>query len=214
MPSEALAGRRGLIAGLAGVMATASEPALASGGSTAGKYSTIPSAKKRFYGRVRQGIYQYLKMEKPILDGDLENQAIKDLYGKSIITQVGGKQIKNCNPSFGGECVTREKRTSRWNDFKTASDLLASAFRYSADDVNDYLPQVKLIRAYAKKVDKMKEAVKDGNVGLVQELYAKTKLDLDRYLPMVELEPLASEDYTHQWDERPEVWCQGSFCVS
>ena len=40
------------------------EPAVASGGSTAGKYSTIPSGKRRFYGRVRQGMYQCARKRK------------------------------------------------------------------------------------------------------------------------------------------------------
>lgn len=44
------------LAGLGAVLQM--EPAVASGGSTAGKYSTIPSGKRRFYGRVRQGMYQ------------------------------------------------------------------------------------------------------------------------------------------------------------
>ena len=78
---------------------------------------------------------------------------------------------------FGGSCITKEKRTSRWLDFKTATDLLvglgeheksgtceAGAFRYDASEVPESLPGVKVIRSFAKKVTKMEEAIEAGNV--------------------------------------------------
>eukprot|EP00434_Breviolum_minutum_P030075 symbB.v1.2.026596.t1/scaffold2672.1/size73286/2 len=218
------------ILGLAGLGAALQvEPALASGGSTAGKYSTIPSGKRRFYGRVRQGLYQFLKMEPAIKAGNLQAPEIEDFFSMNIVKVKGGMPMKNCG--FGGSCKTKEKRTSRWLDFKTATDLLAGAFRYDAGDVPDFLPGVKVARAMAKKVchpttfhtssfqqqlhqvDRMEQAINEGNVKEVQQLYTKSKLDLSRYLPLVELEPLDSQDYTHEWDTRPQVWCQGQFCV-
>lgn len=186
------------------------EAALASGGSTAGKYSTIPSAKRRFFGRVKQGMYKFLQLEAPIMKGDLKDPVLAAFFAKSIIKVKGGEPIMGCN---FGDCVTKEKRTSRWNDFKIASDLLACAFRYDASDVDDFLPQVRLIRAFAKKVEKMEKAIKAENVADAQKFYQTAKLDLNRYTPMVELNPLNSEDYTHEWDERSQAWCQGSFCV-
>jgi len=210
-------GRRGALSGavLGGLfVATAPEEALASGGSTAGKYSTIPSAKRRFYGRVRQGLYQFLLMEKPIMAGNLQDPVIEDFFAKTLIkdTRDGGKKIdKQCG--FGADCEVKVKRTSRWLDWKVASDLLASAFRYDANDVNDYLPQVKLIRAAHKKIDKMKTALENGDAATAQTLFKKIKGELNKYTYMVELEPLESEDYTHPWDTLPEVWCQGSFCI-
>lgn len=36
------------------------DPALASGGATAGKYTTIPIAKRRYYGRVQQGVHDFV----------------------------------------------------------------------------------------------------------------------------------------------------------
>lgn len=206
-------GRRALLqtAALAGLMGLP-EVASASGGSTAGKYSTIPSAKRRFYGRVRQGIYQFLLLEKPISEGDLSNPVIQDFFAKNVVKNKGGGKKPGCN--WDEEtCTVKERRTSRWNDFKAAADLLASAFRYDAGDVNDYLPQVKLIRGYAKKIEKMKTAIDNGDAAQAQTLFASCKVDLSRYLPMVELEPIDSTDYTHEWDTRPQVWCQGNFCV-
>lgn len=215
VPSEAVvaAGRRATLgaaaAGLWGVL-TPGDEARASGGATAGKYSTIPSAKRRFYGRVRQGIYQFLQMEQPVLAGNFEDPLVTGFFAKNIIKEKGGEPIPVCAFS---DCVTKEKRTSRWNDFKVASDLLASAFRYDASDINDNLPQVKLIRAYAKKVEKMQKAIKEGDKEKAQQLYKNAKLDISRYTGMVELSPISSEDYTHEWDTRPQVYCQDNFCV-
>jgi len=186
------------------------EGAQASGGSTAGKYSTIPSAKRRFYGRVRQGIFQFLELEKPISAGTFEDPVIEDFFAKTIVKVKGGEQMSGC---MFADCKTKEKRTSRWNDFRIASDLLASAFRYDASDINDNLPQVRLIRAYAKKVNKLEKAIKEGEKDKAKILFKNAKSDLARYTGMVELAPLTSEDYTHEWDTRPQVWCQGSFCV-
>ena len=36
------------------------DPAWASGGATAGKYTTIPIAKRRYYGRVQQGVHEFV----------------------------------------------------------------------------------------------------------------------------------------------------------
>jgi len=199
----------GLATGMWG-MQSGVQPVFASGGATAGKYSTIPSAKRRFYGRVRQGIYQFLQMEPAVMKGDLKDPLITEFFAKTIIKVVGGIKEKGCD---WNECISKEKRTSRWNDFKAASDLLASAFRYDASDVNDYLPQVRIIRAMHKKVAKIQKAIEAGDVATVQQLYKNCKMDLNKYTPMVELAQLDSPDYTHEWDTRPEVWCQGSFCV-
>lgn len=213
MEEEAV-GRRGALGalGIAGLWAplAGSEPAYASGGSTAGKYSTIPSAKRRFYGRVRQGIYAFLSMEKPISAGNIQDEAVATFFAKDIIKQKGGEKVKGCQFS---ECVTKEKRTSRWLDFKISADLLASAFRYDSSDVADYLPQVKLIRAFAKKVEKMEASIAKGDTEAAKSQYQVCKNDLARYVPMVELANLDAEDYTHAWNTKPQVWCQGSFCV-
>ncbi|CAE7473673.1 SEC23, partial [Symbiodinium pilosum] len=53
-------------------------------------------------------------------------------------------------------------------------------------------------------VEKMEAAIEAGDATQAQQLYAKSKLDLNRYLPQVELAPLDSQDYTHEWDTRPE----------
>ena len=45
---------------------TDSLPAMASGGATAGTYTTQPIAKRRYFGRVKQGVFEFLAMEGPV----------------------------------------------------------------------------------------------------------------------------------------------------
>ena len=45
----------------------APEPALASGGATAGKYTTIPIAKRRYYGRVQEGVHEFVSVAENLL---------------------------------------------------------------------------------------------------------------------------------------------------
>jgi len=222
-------GRRAVLgAGLVAALGGLPEAAQASGGSTAGKYSTIPSAKRRFFGRMREAIFEFLQMEKPITEGKLQDPLVAGFFAKSIIKIKGGVKAQGCAIDLGG-CESKEQRTSRWNDMKAASDLLASAFRYSAEDRNDLLPQVRIIRKFHKKVEEMqiliqrqtctekndacRELPQDSDPVKAKELYLKAKKDLGVYCPMVELSPIDSEDYTHEWDTAPQVICQGTFCV-
>lgn len=203
----------GAVAGALGWEGVQVAPAEATGGSTAGKFSTIPQAKRRFYGRVKQGFYEFLNMEEPIKAGNFDDPRVTQFFEKTIIKQKGGIKISGCTLDINGNCETKERKTSRWNDLKTASDLLASAFRYSASEVNDYLPQVRLIRKTAKKVDKMKEAIDKNDKTEATELYVLIKNNLNKYAPMVDLPTLDSVDYTHEWDTAPQVSCQGQFCT-
>lgn len=50
---------------------TSSLPAYASGGATAGKYTTIPIAKRRYYGRVQEAVHEFLLMAPAVIKGDL-----------------------------------------------------------------------------------------------------------------------------------------------
>lgn len=210
---EATSRREALTAGLTGFgLLVNGLPADASG-PTAGKYSTIPTGKRRYYGRVRQGLYQYLQMETAIMKGDFKDPTLDAFFGKNIIKVKGDQSLKNCAFAPAEYCTTKEKRTSRWLDFKVASDLLATAFRYDASDVDSRLPQVKIIRSYAKKVEKMRDAIDANDIEEVKTIYAQTKVDLSRYVKMVELAPLDSEDYTHEWDTRPKATCSGNYCL-
>lgn len=190
------------------------ESAEATGGATAGKYSTIPAAKRRFFGRVREGVYEWKLMEPAVERGDLQDPTIVSFFSKSVILQRAGEpKGGNCNPDWDkNKCLTKEKRTSRWNDYKEAQLLLASGFIFSSMDIAERTPGYRIAQSYQKKMEKFKLAVQQGEVAEAQAQYKLAKGDLRRYLPYMELEPLEHPDYTHEWDTRPEVLCSGKTC--
>lgn len=52
-------------------------PAYASGGATAGKYTTIPIAKRRYYGRVQEAVHEFLLMAPAVIKGDLTDPTVQ-----------------------------------------------------------------------------------------------------------------------------------------
>lgn len=52
-------------------------PAHASGGATAGKYTTIPIAKRRYYGRVQEAVHEFLLMAPAIIKGDTTDPTVQ-----------------------------------------------------------------------------------------------------------------------------------------
>ena len=66
-PSAVVARRDALAAAAAlCLLGSVPLPAVASGGATAGKYTTQPIAKRRYFGRVKQGVFEFLQMEGPV----------------------------------------------------------------------------------------------------------------------------------------------------
>ena len=63
-------------------------PAFASGGATAGKYTTIPIAKRRYYGRVQQAVHEFLLMAPAVIKGDLTDPTVQvmssDFFCKNV----------------------------------------------------------------------------------------------------------------------------------
>jgi hypothetical protein len=51
----------------AALLTASARPGWASGGATAGKYTTIPIAKRRYFGRVKQGVYELLLVGKEVM---------------------------------------------------------------------------------------------------------------------------------------------------
>jgi hypothetical protein len=49
----------------------------ASGGATAGKYTTIPIAKRRYYGRVQEAVHEFLLMAPAVIKGDMTDPTIQ-----------------------------------------------------------------------------------------------------------------------------------------
>ena len=52
-------------------------PAHASGGATAGKYTTIPIAKRRYYGRVQEAVHEFLLMAPAMIKGDMTDPTVQ-----------------------------------------------------------------------------------------------------------------------------------------
>ena len=49
----------------------------ASGGATAGKYTTIPIAKRRYYGRVQEAVHEFLLMGPAVIKDDLSDPVVQ-----------------------------------------------------------------------------------------------------------------------------------------
>lgn len=75
--------RRNFLASSAAALTTLSTilsvpaPAYASGGATAGKYTTIPIAKRRYYGRVQEAVHEFLLMAPAVIKGDLTDPVVQ-----------------------------------------------------------------------------------------------------------------------------------------
>ena len=58
--------------------------ASASGGATAGKYTTIPIAKRRYYGRVQQAVHEFLELGPNVVQADMTDPLIQRFFDTSV----------------------------------------------------------------------------------------------------------------------------------
>ena len=195
------------------------QAAEASGGATAGKYTTIPIAKRRYFGRVRQGVYEFMSMEAPIKAGDPKNAIIAGFFSQSMLVKKEKKKA-NCvaAPGFlggGDECVSQEKTSSRWAG-PAAVDVPArqrlpdglgqAAGEGEAGEAGE-------ARVFAE-VEKLKKASAAGNAKEAALRYALAREALDVYLNDVELPPtFVPNEYVAPTDVTVPSLCQGSFCI-
>lgn len=110
---------RGLVSSVAALSFPASllvpDAALASGGATAGKYTTIPIAKRRYYGRVQQAVHEFLLLGPSIVKGDLQSAPLVDFFDPQGIVVVEGLSFskegrKTCLKKADGGCKGEEVR--------------------------------------------------------------------------------------------------------
>jgi len=197
--------------GLMGVIATstafvAPEEALASGGATAGKYTTIPIAKRRYYGRVQQAVHEYLDLGPAVVEGDMSAPIIQTFFDVEGVVVVPAR-----NQAINGQCTKKDGsckgaaiRDSRWNDMKASMYLLGNAFRINQQKAPDNLPTVRAAKAFFKEIDAMEKAVKVKNPKKMDKESIKhyaAGLDiLDTYLDLVELPPIDSGHYDQEFD--------------
>ena len=204
--------RRDVLAGAAALLLVgAPGAAMASGGATAGKYTTIPIAKRRYFGRVKQGVYEYLLVGDAIKKGNMQAQGIDDFFADTI--KVSEAKLKR--QCFGDEesCKTKEKFSSRWEDMKLSMFLLGNAFRMDSGKPPEKVKQVKEAKAFIGQVEKLRKARLAGDKKTVALTYAASIEALEAYLNDVELPPTFAPDYLEAADLEVLSLCQGSFCI-
>ena len=164
-PSVALldTGRRDFMlqAAMLSSVAFLPEAALASGGATAGKYTTIPIAKRRYFGRVKQGVFEFLALGAAIKKGELKDDRVLDFFSDNIQV-TSARQKRQCNGG-GDNCKVDEKFSSRWEDMKLSMFLLGNAFRMDSGKPPEKVKQVKEAQAFFVQVDKLRKARAKGD---------------------------------------------------
>lgn len=176
-----------------------------SGGATAGKYTTIPIAKRRYYGRVEEAVHEFLLMGNDVVKGDMTAASIRgffDINGVVIVEAKKGSINGQCTKK---DCKGKEIRDSRYNDMKTSMYLLGNAFRYNQQKAPDNLPTVKAAKAFFKEMDAMEKAVvkKPKTMDKVSVGHYAAALEiLEPYLDLVELPPIESGHYDKEFDTR------------
>jgi len=205
METAVFAGAAGLL-GLAGVPASVS----ASGGSTAGKYTTIPVAKRRYFGRVKQGVYEFLAMQTTVKAGNLKSDDISGFFSQSIVS-TSKRQKSNCRGS--DTCTVQEERTSRWEDLQFSMFMLGNSFRLDAGKPPEKVRQVKEAKVFFTEVEKMQRAIRAGSKDEASARYLAARAALDVFLNDVELPPTVDATYASSADTKVKSLCQGSFCL-
>jgi hypothetical protein len=185
-------------------------PAFASGGATAGRYTTIPIAKRRYYGRVQEAVHEFLLMGPAVVKGDLSAPEVQIFFDPkgAVIVEAKRKDVNGQCTKKDNDCKGLEIRDSRWNDMKASMYLLGNAFRINQQKAPDNLPTVQAAKLFFKKVDTMEKLVsksglaKEGNVAKAQAAYLDALDILDTYLDLVELPPTDSGVYEQEFDTR------------
>lgn len=196
------------VAGVAGGIALSGlapiEPASASGGATAGKYTTIPIAKRRYYGRVQQSVHEFLLLGPEVVQSDFSQAKIQGFFDpKGLVVVAARRQDVNgqCTKK-DGNCKGAEVRDSIYNDMKTSMYLLANAFRLNQTKAPDNLPSVRAAKKFFKEMDFVEKAAKKGRKNDKDSVahFAGALAALDEFLDLVELPPTNSGWYEQEFD--------------
>jgi len=214
VPDVSPAGRRGVLLGAAAALSlfVAPEGALASGGATAGKYTTIPIAKRRYFGRVKQGVFEFLAVGEAIKKGQLDSPKIDEFFATNLKVKEA-RQKRQCLSLDDKTCTSDEKFSSRWEDMKLSMFLLGNAFRLDSGKPPEKVKQVKEAKAFTAQVEKLRKASAVGDRKTAALSYAAALEALEIYLNDVDLPPTFAPDYAGQADLDIPSLCQGSFCI-
>jgi len=182
------------------------DEAFASGGATAGKYTTIPIAKRRYYGRVQQAVHEFLLLGQPMLTADMTEPTIRKFFDPEgvVVVEAKRRDISGQCTKKDGDCRGKEIRDSRYNDMKTSMYLLGNAFRINQQKAPDNLPTVQAAKAFFKEMDAVEKSVngkrpKKSDAVAVGHYVAALDI-LDKYLDLVELPPTDSGHYDREFD--------------
>lgn len=214
--------RKTAIGGLASLLALSLAPksADASGGATAGRLVTVPPAKRQYYGRVQQGVYEYLNMGEAIRKGNWEDESFDKFYGKlyksataEIRRKEGScKQVKD--PEKRERCYGKINYAyqSRFDDLKKSGFLLGNAFR--SDSTLDP-PNVKECAQWLsteRQMIRLRKAINKENQKEALLAFSASIDALNNYLVDVDLPPTNYDLYDSPADLTVPVICQGAFC--
>lgn len=214
--SPDLVSRRGAFAALAlgaSSLLLPAPAARASGGATAGKYTTIPIAKRRYFGRVKQGVFQFLQAGKDVQKGDLKGESIEGFFSDTI-AQKSKRRAAACARALPGQaCDAESQFSSRWDDMKLSCFLLGNAFRMDSGKPPEKVKQVKEARAFFSEVGKLEAASKAGDKKAAARAFLAAEEYLNVYLNDVELPPTVDAEYAQEADTQVVSLCQGNFCM-
>merc|ERR1740136_5556 len=75
-----------------------------SGGATAGKYTTIPIAKRRYYGRVQEAVHEFLEMGPAMLKKDMTDPLIQHFFDPN-----GAVIVEARRQDINGQCTKKNQ---------------------------------------------------------------------------------------------------------
>jgi hypothetical protein len=174
--------------------------------------STIPIAKRRYYGRVQEGVHEFLLMQSSLLtDGRLTDAAVQSFFDPqgALIVAAKRQDVNGQCTKKDGQCQGKEIRDSRYNDMKASMYLLGNAFRTDQQKFPDRLPTVKAAKAFFVEMDGLEKLVRSNankktvstqDVNAAQQRYRQASLLLDEYLDLVELPPTQGGYYDQEFD--------------
>lgn len=165
-------------------------------------FSTIPIAKRRYYGRVQAAVREFLLLGPDVVKGDMTAASIQTFFDAKALVVVAAKR-KDVNGQCtkkDGDCRGQEVRDSFYNDMKTSMYLLGNAFRINQQKAPDNLPTVKAAKGFFKEMDAMEKRVTSKKGSKLNDKesighYAAALDFLDEFLDLVELPPTDSGHY-------------------
>jgi len=214
-PSMAIAPlwRREVLSAMAAAVPCALLPTNALADSS-GRFTTVTTAKRRYYGRVKQGVFEFLALGAAVTNGELQSADVSGFFAETLESQTARTRTQ-CEGG-GDACVVEQRFSSRWEDMKTSMYLLGNAFRTSggtAPPPPDKVKQVKEAKAFMAQVEKLRKASVRGDRKDATLSYAAALDALSTFLNDVDLPPISDPEYRQRADTQVASLCQGSFCL-